>query len=129
MNDYEFWTPYRKYKANRINNKENSKKTFTETYLPKKNKLQIDLGRIFKYSPNTGKLIWISGTRMYTEAGSIKADGYRYVMLNSKTYRADELIYALRTGTIVPLVDGKIIHLNEKKDDNKISNLRYVKNN
>ena len=82
------------------------------------------LQTIFDY--DDGKLFWkISPTKnvkIGDRAGNSKADGYRYITLNKKTYKEHRLIYKLLTGLEPDIID----HINNEPSDNKIDNLRSV---
>ncbi len=71
-----------------------------------------------------GKLFWIDGMRAGKEAGYLMPDGYKRLAFGGKGYPTHRIIYSLSKGKIP---DGMVIdHINQKKDDNRIENLRAV---
>lgn len=53
-------------------------------------------------------------------AGSKDGHGYIQIMINGKRYKAHRLIYAMHMDSLPPVID----HINGKRDDNRIENLR-----
>jgi hypothetical protein len=82
---------------------------------------------LFEYQPETGALIQRAnrgGTaRKGSHAGHINPDGYRRIRVDGKQYMAHRLAWLMFYG-VWPA--SEIDHINGKKDDNRISNLRVV---
>lgn len=60
-----------------------------------------------------------------TVAGGIYANGYRAVSFSGTRYYAHRIAWAMHTGS---WPSDQIDHINQKRDDNRISNLREVTN-
>jgi hypothetical protein len=78
---------------------------------------------IFDYDDKTGELRWKIG-KQRIHIGDIAGyleDGYRRVRVNGKLYAAHRLIWLWHYGKFP---DKQIDHINGKRDDNRISNLR-----
>tara|TARA_R110000744_G_scaffold79876_1_gene156769 strand:- start:241 stop:735 length:495 start_codon:yes stop_codon:yes gene_type:complete len=87
-----------------------------------------DFAPYFNYDPTTG-IITNRVTRWNTakegdEAGSLNVNGYRYIGLNGKYWKAHRVAYLLGHGAID--ADLQIDHINEIKNDNQLSNLRLA---
>jgi hypothetical protein len=79
---------------------------------------------IFKYVPETGDLIWISGyknNRIGKIAGQIFDNGYRYIQINKKWYLAHRIVYLHQTGHWPP---HELDHTFGNKLDNRFEKLR-----
>lgn len=75
----------------------------------------------FQY--RNGKLYWnISkqNVRMHREAGTLTTLGYRQVMCNGVLILVHRLVYLMHHGYLPKEID----HINGKRDDNRIENLR-----
>ena len=86
-----------------------------------KNEMKLeDFKPFFKYE--NGKLFRIKsrGKDVYKEVGYPDTKGYLNAGLNYKYYSVHRIIYLLNHGFCPDIVD----HINGKKDDNRIENLR-----
>jgi hypothetical protein len=79
-----------------------------------------DFKLFFKYE--NGKLFRLKnrGKDVYKETGSYEKKGYLSTFFNGKYYKVHRVIYLLNHGYCPEFVD----HINGKKDDNRIENLR-----
>lgn len=81
--------------------------------------------RIYRYEPDTGKLIWIdegiNRAKLGTEAGFDNGQGYLQVCLQTKSIKFHRLCWALYYGA---WPKKHIDHRNGDKKDNRIENLR-----
>lgn len=101
---------------------------------------QARLHELFTFDAEAGVLLWrrrpaedFADARAWkifnarfadTMAGSISGYGYRTISFNLKSWRAHRLIWIYAHGDIP---DGKQIdHINGKRDDNRLENLRLV---
>ncbi len=79
---------------------------------------------LFDYDREQGKLYWkVARSRRIKvgqEAGSIKSNGYRYVQIDGKDYRAHRLIFLIEHEHLPKVID----HKDGDKLNNHISNLR-----
>lgn len=82
---------------------------------------------LLQYCPETGELIQRfnrGGTaKKGFQAGHINPDGYRRVRVDGKQFMAHRLAWLVFYGTWPA---NEIDHINGKKDDNRIANLRVV---
>lgn len=81
---------------------------------------------IFEYDPITGNLIWKSPRskiRVGEVAGYIAKCGYRMVGINGKYHLAHRIVWLLCHGQLpVNFID----HINGKRTDNRLENLRLA---
>ncbi|WP_411350543.1 HNH endonuclease signature motif containing protein [Moraxella lincolnii] len=86
-----------------------------------------ELKQYFNYDPITGYVYWIKKscktTMINSRAGSTNKKGYRVIKLFKKEYLEHRLIWALYYGKFPTM---HIDHINHKRDDNRICNLREV---
>nr|HIL74926.1 HNH endonuclease [Rhodospirillales bacterium] len=92
---------------------------------------QALLLKTFSYAPETGIITRIWGPTKRSDrylnkaAGNIKADGYIYIGINKTLYLAHRIIWKMVYGCD-PL--DQIDHINRKRADNRIVNLRQATN-
>ena len=82
---------------------------------------QARLHELFIY--DAGKLFRrkaVKGSPVFTEIGTTKPKGYRVAVVDGKTYRVHHLVWMYHHGQFVPELD----HINRKRSDNRIENLR-----
>jgi hypothetical protein len=86
------------------------------------------LRELLNYDPETGVFTWLvsrSGTaRSDTVAGWVKSNGYLYISVDGRIYRAHRLAWLSMNG-VWP--SGDIDHINCVRSDNRASNLREAK--
>jgi hypothetical protein len=79
---------------------------------------------VLAYAPKSGSLVWKvtlnSRAPAGSEAGTLRADGYRQVRLDGEKLLAHRLIFLMQTGKIPVEVD----HKNRVRNDNRWKNLR-----
>jgi hypothetical protein len=88
---------------------------------------QQELKDLLNYDPDTGLFEWISrrgGTRSDLHAGYRHGTGYLAIKVKGKCYKAHRLAWLYVYGK---WPDHEIDHINGKRDDNRISNLRDVR--
>lgn len=81
---------------------------------------------LFDYDADTGRLVWKPRNRNLTgvEAGGVDASmGYRRVKIDGRLWLAHRIAIAITTGA---WPEGEVDHINGKRDDNRIANLRAV---
>ena len=81
----------------------------------------------FTYDPETGVLRHTDHNKMAygwhgKEAGSRHPDGYRSVSIRKKTYLIHRIIWLYVYGETPEFID----HINRRRDDNRLANLRSV---
>lgn len=78
------------------------------------------------YDPATGRLTWLNsrrGVRAGSTAGCLGPAGYRLVKIARRQYRAARVIWVMVHGA---WPDGEIDHVNGRRDDDRLCNLRVV---
>ena len=85
------------------------------------------LKQSLQYDPNTGEFVWIKSSarkiKVGTKAGNQKPNGYIGIQFQRKMYLAHRLAWLITYGKW-PI--DQIDHINRKRNDNRISNLREV---
>jgi hypothetical protein len=85
------------------------------------------LQELLSYDPETGIFTWLTqrqgGAKKGTASGGKKLNGYINIKLYGKDYLAHRLAWLYVYGE---LPESFLDHINEIKDDNKISNLRLA---
>ena len=80
----------------------------------------------FELDSESGVIVWKKKTGkkviVGTEAGSCRADGYKWVQLNKKRYLTHRVVYAMTHGHCISEID----HINGDPSDNRPCNLRAV---
>ncbi len=85
---------------------------------------QERLKEVLNYNPTTGIFIQKKkrqGVCVGNEAGYLGSNGYRYISIDGKNYRSHRLVWLFIEGY---LPENEIDHLNGKRNDNRLSNLR-----
>lgn len=89
-----------------------------------KNISQEELKSRYFYNSETGEFIHLSGKFAGKAAGYIHTYGYRHIFFNKSNFLAHRLAWVYVHGHIS---DGHVIdHINGKRDDNRLVNLRAV---
>lgn len=85
------------------------------------------LKELLLYDQETGVFTWRTGRGVTTKhgdvAGSIASHGYRLITVDGKRYRAHRLAWLYVHGA---WPEEEVDHINQKKDDNRIANLRHA---
>ena len=88
---------------------------------------QERIKELLSYDPKTGVFINLTQRANNIKIGSIagnkRSDGYIQIQLDKKSYRAHQLAWLYVYGE---LPEKSLDHINEKKDDNRVSNLRLA---
>jgi len=90
--------------------------------------MQITYERVHELFKYDGKVLIRNvavsqGTKKGDVAGYIRSNGYRYIKVDYKTYIAQRLVWLFHYGY---LPENDIDHINRKRADNRIKNLREV---
>jgi hypothetical protein len=87
-----------------------------------------ELQKVLSYDSETGIFTWIIRTSQRTPAGSvagtIDSKGYRKIWFDGQQWLAHRLAWLFETGEDPG--DLSLDHINRKKDDNRIENLRLA---
>lgn len=89
---------------------------------------QVRLKELLEYSAGTGQFLWKMNRRSVKAgaiAGTRNSDGYLHIGVDGKYYKAHRLAWLYIYGEF-PDKDMQLDHINGRKDDNAISNLRLV---
>ena len=88
---------------------------------------QKELKKFLSYDKSTGLFIWKTTTanrvRIGDVAGSIYKNGYVYIAINGKRYKAHRLAWLYITGE---MPQKHIDHKNHNRADNRFKNLRDI---
>lgn len=100
--------------------------TFIKTKLRTKVMLtQERLKELLSYDPDTGFFVWSVNRSNFVsagvEAGSIDSEGYRRIMIDSKSYKAHRLAWLYVNGDWPEL---QIDHIDHNRANNEWANLR-----
>jgi hypothetical protein len=85
---------------------------------------QSELKEVLEYNPDTGLFVWKKNSiskKSGSIAGSKYKNGYIYIQINKKIYRAHRLAFLYMTGNFP---ENFIDHINHIRDDNRWTNLR-----
>ena len=83
-----------------------------------RNDIPIELvNQYLLYDKDTGVFYWRKSNK---EAGWADSNGYVFIRLKGKLYRAHRLAYAITYG----MFDGEIDHIDNNPNNNRITNLR-----
>lgn len=89
---------------------------------------QAELRAALRYDAATGDFFWIKaarGRRAGSRAGSVNSEGYIKVGLQGRIYGAHQLAWLYVSGK---WPDKKIDHIDRRRDNNAMSNLRLANN-
>jgi len=87
---------------------------------------QNRLRHFLNYNPGTGVFTWKvsrGGVKVGSQAGDVKASGYRYIAVSGKRYLASRLAWLFMEGYFP---EHEMDHINRFRDDNRWENLRHV---
>lgn len=87
---------------------------------------QLYLKSVIRYVPETGEFFWVrpkGGCANGRQAGTMREDGRRNIMIDGVGYRAHRLAWIYQYGV---LPSGDIDHIDGDPSNNRISNLRDV---
>ena len=88
-----------------------------------------ELRACFDYDKHTGAITWkVQRSNVYVgdRAGHVGTDGYRTISINGMAYKAHRIAWALAYGRWPRC---ELDHINHKRDDNRIKNLRLAHQN
>lgn len=107
------------------------KKTKKQNRTPKPLPSRQRLHELFEYDFDTGQLYWKVGKCAGQEAGFLNQQGYRIVDLKNErtkrrqSFKVHRIIFYMFTGK--PLTKFVIDHIDGSRSNNRLSNLRAVK--
>ena len=87
---------------------------------------QVELKKILYFDEKTGDFTWVNDCVNKVKSGDVAGcnkDGYIVIRVNGHLYRAHRLAWLYVHGDFP---SGSIDHINHKKNDNRIENLRCV---
>ena len=92
-------------------------------------KLLVEVLYRYNYEPQSGVFVWRNPTKQYIKSGDVagatNGAGYRQLYVHRKLYLAHRLAW-LVIHEVMPA--QQIDHINKKRDDNRICNLRQASN-
>lgn len=90
---------------------------------------QTELKEYLHYDPDTGYFTWLKkpNKKIYlgSRAGTIHKNGYRQISFKGKNYPEHRLVWLYVYGNF-PKAKHIIDHINHKRDDNRLTNLREI---